>query len=215
MIPAPFKLHKGLVIVFEGIDGAGKTTQINLANDILTKAGWETLYLRNLGGTPIGETLRNAIKAPIERPPMTDLYTSLAIQEALILEIDKARKNGKIVLMDRGPLSLAAYQVYGSGIDKKIGMPYVEDGMNRIKPDTTLLYNVDINQAITRARNSSSKPDYFENKPLSYFQKVSDGYNEMVGLFPIDVIDGDTSIEEVSKQTMSVIAAKLELLNKA
>src|SRR5438270_2506303 len=101
----------GSIIIFDGIDGVGKSTQLKLAEEVLTQNGWSTKTARNLGGTPIGEELRKVIKSDIPRPPETNLYISAAIQEALIQSMAEDRQQGKLILMDRGPLSLAAYEI--------------------------------------------------------------------------------------------------------
>src|ERR1039457_7062193 len=100
MIPSAKPLADGFVVMFEGIDGVGKTTQLGLARDKLTEGGWSVISLRNPGGTPIGEALRTVMLSSDDRPPMTDLYTSLAIQAALFEAIEAARQAGKIILLD-------------------------------------------------------------------------------------------------------------------
>lgn len=210
MIPQAKALAGGRVIMFEGLDGAGKTTQLELVRKELEAAGWPVVALRNLGGTPIGEALREVIKSPLERPPLTDFYVSLAIQEPLLEVIDKAREEGKIVLMDRGPLSLAAYQIFGSGIDAELGWRHVKAGMDRINPEAILLYQMKPGAALGRKQEADRQSDYFESQPADYFDKVAEGYKEAVGRYDAaTVIDGSASIEAVHEQTMDVIAGLL------
>lgn len=209
MVPKAKTLPDGLVVIFEGIDGVGKTTQLHLAQEALEKAGWPVMTTRNLGGTPIGEALREVIKSPLERPPMTDFYVSLAIQEPLLDVIDQARKEGKIILMDRGPLSLAAYQVYGTDILEAVGWQYVEAGMERLRPESVILYDMDAKTALSR--KDGKKTDYFESKPLSYFQKVADGFRKAAGRYrQATIIDGAQSISSIHEQTMAAIAELLK-----
>jgi dTMP kinase len=144
-------IQGGLLIVFEGIDGVGKTTQIELTRQALAEQGWAVEIRRNLGGTPIGEALREVIKSPLERPGLTNLYISAAIQEALIEAVQKDRAAGKLILMDRGPISLAAYAVYGDGLDPEYGWPYVERGMQLLKPELTIIYQADVDLALKQA----------------------------------------------------------------
>jgi dTMP kinase len=195
--------------MFEGIDGVGKTTQLNLAQKALEDAGWPVLSTRNLGGTPIGEALRKVIKSPLERPPMTDFYVSLAIQEPLFKVIDTARKEGKIILMDRGPLSFAAYQIYGSDILEGVGWQHVAAGMERLNPEAVILYDTtDIQAALQR--KSSVKPDYFESKPADYFHRVAEGYRKAAERFPmVTTIDAMKPIDIVTEQTLAVISKLL------
>jgi dTMP kinase len=210
MVPSPHPLPHGLVIMFEGIDGTGKTTQLSLVQKALEQAGWPVLSTRNLGGTPIGEALREVILSPVERPPMTDFYTSLAIQEPLLNMIDAARKEGKIILMDRGPLSLAAYQVYGSDILEVDGWHYVASGMERLQPEAVILYDIAVIETAL-GRKHSEKPDYFESKSQNYFQRVAKGYHIAAQRYPVvTTIDADQSIDAVQEQTMAVIIQLLK-----
>src|ERR1700679_687500 len=115
------QISGGLLIMFEGIDGVGKTTQLNMVKEALGQQNWLISTARSPGGTPIGEDLRSVMLESHPRPPMTDLYIAAAIQEALIARTDEERADGPIMLHDRGPLSIAAYQIYGSGVDSAIG----------------------------------------------------------------------------------------------
>jgi dTMP kinase len=197
--------------MFEGIDGVGKTTQLDLASEVLKAAGWPVMTTRNLGGTPIGEALRKVIKSPLERPPMTDFYTSLAIQEPLLDIIDTARKEGKIVLMDRGPLSLAAYQIFGTGIDEPLGWQHVEAGMSRLKPEAVILYDTDTETALERRRKNPGKADYFESKSSDYFQKVAHGYQAAARRYPVvTTIDATQPIPAIHEETIAVISRLLK-----
>jgi dTMP kinase len=195
--------------MFEGIDGAGKTTQINIARNALLAAGWPVHCTRNLGGTPIGEALREVVLSPLQRPPLTDLYASVAIQEALVVSIDDARQAGKIILMDRGPLSLAAYQIYGTGVDEALGWRYVDSGMERLKPETIILYESDVAMATERTKQMKDKADYFESQPLSYFKRVANGYKAAGQRYPMEVIDASQSIDVIHELTMEVIRQTL------
>ncbi len=196
--------------MFEGIDGVGKTTQIDLLREALQDADWPVLVTRNMGGTPMGEALRKVIKSSLERPPLTDFYISLAVQEPLLDVIDEARAEGKIVLMDRGPLSLAAYQIYGGGVDEATGWRHVEEGMDRIKPDIVIFYDTDVKTALARIKGGA-KDDYFESKPPAYFEKVAEGFRTAAGRFPaVRVIDGSDSVADIQKQTMSAVIPLLK-----
>ncbi len=192
--------------MFEGIDGAGKTTQLQMALEALEADDWPVFPTRNMGGTPIGEALRAVILSDLERPPLTDFYASLAIQEPLIAVINQAREEDKIVLMDRGPLSLAAYQIYGGGIDASLGWRHVESGMDRIKPDRVILYDADPDIALARVRNPSKQSDYFESKPLDYFRRVAEGFKEAAERYGgVVTLDAAQPIAAVHELTMSAI----------
>lgn len=205
-------LPGGLVIVFEGIDGTGKTTQLEMAKDKLIAGGWALHTSRNLGGTPIGEKLRDVILSSFPRPEKTNLYISVAIQEALIESIKAEREQGKLILMDRGMLSLAAYEIYGGGLDPDLVWRHVDDGMARLKPDLAIIYDIDVSTALERLRLKSGGSDYFESKSAGYFERVSGGYAEAAKRFP-DVcvmMDANRSVDEVHQDTMQAINRVLD-----
>ncbi len=209
LVPQPLK--DGFLVIFEGIDGSGKSTQLKLAQEELVKEGWSSLYAsRNLGGTPIGEELRKVMKAPIERPNTTDLYISVAIQEALTDRIQAERAKGQLILMDRGPLSLATYAIYGGGLNAMLGWQHVDTGMAQLQPELIILYKMAVPVALERVRQKSGQPDYFESKPASYFDKVAHGYDDAAKRYPQTVIiDGSQSVEAVHAQSMRAIREAL------
>lgn len=200
----------GLLIVFDGVDGVGKSTQIQLVKAWLQADDWQVNTTRNLGGTPIGEALRKVMVAAMPRPPKTDLYISAAIQEALIDEVAHLRQSGAIILMDRGPLSQAAYQVYGSGVDADLGWDSVERGMQGLRPDLTILYTGDVGTALDRARQQSATADYFESKSIDYFERVAQGFTEAARRYELETISADQTVEAVSQQTTALVK---QLLN--
>jgi dTMP kinase len=205
---APQDLDNGLLVIFEGIDGSGKSTQAKLAHEQLAQEGWTSLTTsRNLGGTPIGEELRKVILSPLERPASTNLYISAAIQEALVEKIQAERAGGQFILMDRGPLSLAAYEIYGSGLDGARGWPVVDSGMRQLQPELTIIYMADVKASLERAHKVKPQADYFESKPQSYFEKVSEGYQAAAERYQdaTIIIDADQSVEVVHEQTMQAI----------
>ncbi len=195
--------------MFDGIDGVGKTTQLKLVEADLRANGWDVLVLRNLGGTEIGEQLREVLLSPTPRPNLTDMYASVAIQEALLERIAEARQAGQVVLMDRGPLSLGAYCAYGFGIDAAVVAPFVKQGMESIKPELTIIYNGDVKTANNRARAASEHNDFYENQPLDYFQRVQQGYENLGKEYSAVFIDALRSISDVRADTSSVVTSLL------
>lgn len=207
---APKTVQGGCVVVFEGIDGVGKTTQLGLVREALEKQHWAVHPTRNLGGTPIGEALREVTLSPTPRSPLTDFYISVAIQVALTEAVAEDRKEGKITLIDRGPLSFAAYHIYGSGVDADIGWRYVDQGMQQFKPDLVILYSTDLKVALGRAKRRAGKTDYFASKPASYFKRVLEGFDEAKSRYPVREIDATQSIEAVHAETMAAITEVLK-----
>ena len=207
----PDTIPGGLLIIFEGIDGVGKTTQLELARNTLQIEGWPVYVTRNLGGTPIGEELRKVIKSPLERPAATNLYISVAIQEALAETIESVRANGKLILMDRGPLSLAAYEIYGGHLDEALGWQHVEAGMKKLRPELNIIYSTDVGIALERTRKKSGKTDYFESKPPDFFERVAQGYQAAAKRYSSTtiVIDANRPIEVIQAETIQAIKEAL------
>ncbi len=198
------QISGGLVIIFEGLDGVGKTTQLGLAAEALRIAGWAVHTTRNLGGTPIGEALREVALSPLDRSPATDLYISAAVQSALAEALEMERQSGKIILVDRGPLSMVAYQVYGRGAEHKRGWQYVGESMKAYHPEAVLFYQTDVATAIARNQKTSKK-DYYEVKPTDFFERVSHGFQLAIKRYPVIEIDASQSIEAVHQATMAII----------
>lgn len=205
MINKPKVIKDGLIVILDGVDGVGKTTQLNLVKEALEASGWQVYTSRNLGGTPIGEDLRKVLLSPINRPPLVNLYVSVAIQEALIEDLNRERKKGSIILIDRGPLSLVAYQSYGSGINKRLGWHYADQGINNIKPELMIIYSLDVMTAINRSKLRSKNQDYFEIQPKAYFERVKKGYQAGIKKYQASEIEVLGSINDVHQLTMSLI----------
>lgn len=199
------------MIIFDGIDGSGKTTQLTSAKVTLESLGWQVENFRYLGGSPIGEKLREVMFAPIKRPPEVDFYISLAVQYSLAVEIDKARERGSVILLDRGPLSLLAYDFYGNQYDLDQADHYLRLALDQFHPELIVLLDCDIELALRRSKREISG-DYFGSQPLAYFERVNEGYR--VGSQAVaDIllkIDASLSIESINDQAIGRIRRLLE-----
>ncbi len=199
----------GLLVFFEGIDGVGKTTQLKLAAEALQAVGWDVQTTRVNGGTPIGEALREVWLSALDRPPETDLHIALAMHAALFGQVAAGRAAGKIILVDRGPLSIAGYQMYGDGLDDKLGWTGIKSSMERFAPELVIMYTAGLDTALARARQKPGAADYFESKPAGFFEKVQAGYTEAARRYPVLEIKADASIAAVQEQTMNAIQAAI------
>src|SRR5438045_2788931 len=102
--------------MFDGPEGVGKTTQMHMCAVALEQKGLRVLTTRINGGTEIGEALRAVSLSHSERPTETDFYIIQAMTAAMIAELPKWQRQYDVILIDRSPLSLLAYQVYGGGL---------------------------------------------------------------------------------------------------
>ena len=170
---------KGLFITFEGIDGCGKTTQIEMLSKDLEKAGIPYVLIREPGGTVIGEKIRTILLDKANSG--MDERTELLLYEAARAQIVKERiipelREGKVVICDRFYDSTVAYQGYARGLDLA-----EIDFLNRwsaagIVPDITFLLDLDEKTAYQRRHGRSDEEDRLEAEGLLFMKKVRDGY---------------------------------------
>jgi dTMP kinase len=203
---------KGLIVYFDGPDGVGKTTQLNMAADRLRSDGHDVFESRTVGGTPIGEILRTALLSDTERPAETDLHIAVASQYAQAEDVLKRRENGQVVLIDRSPLSIIAYQVYGDGLDKDKGLNSAGELFSLIKPEIVIVYMAEDGVLLERRhhRNGHSATDHFENKSIEYHANVAEGFRSAGKIFGAVQIEAGPPMEKVHANTMEFIQAALE-----
>lgn len=200
----------GRVVFFEGIDGVGKTTQLEQAAEHLRADGWLVHTARGHGGTPFGEELRKVSFMPIERSPDTNLFLSMAIHNELGDQVKQWRQEGAVTLIDRGPLSMVAYQIYGDGCDPQLGWREATFDIARFQPELMILYTATLEVALRRAKERGGKTDYFESKPHDYFTRVEAGFAEAKQRFEVAAIDAGRSIEAVQADTFDAIERVLQ-----
>jgi len=209
MIKTNDHLGNGVVIMFDGPDGIGKTTQIELARQQLEVDGYTVHVTRAHGGTPIGEELRKVSFMHLERPPETDLYISLAMHQALAQNLRAKREQGVVTLIDRSPLSIIAYQVYGDGLDGKLALDRAKESLRVLQPELLILYRTSSEIFKSRLKNrqglSKAKIDFFESKPPEYFENVQKGYDACSEEFDVQLVDASQDIPTVHEATMKLI----------
>ena len=149
--------QRGLFITFEGGEGAGKTTQVNLLRQRLEAAGRRVLQLREPGGTPLGEELRQLILNSANLAPKTELLLFLAARSELVHKVIRpALTRGIDVICDRFIDSTAAYQGYGLGLDKALIATLNASVIDDCVPDVTVLLDLDPEIGLARASEGSA-----------------------------------------------------------
>ena len=165
---------KSFFVVFEGIEGSGKSFQAKRAYKNLKKNNYQTILTREPGGTKNGERIRNLIlkdyfsfgkKEKLDKYSDTLLYLA-ARNEHIINKVKPSLNNKKIVICDRFIDSTLAYQVYGKKVDSKFVKFIHKYVLNGVKPDLTFLLTVKINKAIKRLkkRKNLNRYDKFPKK---------------------------------------------------
>ncbi|MEK6917028.1 MAG: dTMP kinase [Nanoarchaeota archaeon] len=177
---------KGIYIVLEGIVGTGKTTQATKLHEYLKKKfpDRQVLLTREPGGTQISESIRTLVQGTSFSEKMTAeteayLYAASRAQSLRTIVEPVLKKEG-IVISDRSVISSLAYQ----GIARKLGIKKIME-INKIAiegfmPDLILFF--DLNPEIGLKRTFDKNGDKFESKSVDFFNKITDGYNEIAQL---------------------------------
>ena len=194
----------GRFITVEGIEGAGKSTNLAYAADFLQHAGKEVVRTREPGGTPLGEDLRALLLGHRHDGMAADtelLLMFAARAEHLHRVIRPALAAGRWVLCDRFTDATFAYQGGGRGIahDRIATLEtWVQD---RLRPDLTLFLDVPVELGLQRA-GQRSDPDRFEKQHVAFFGAVRDRYLRIASADSrrVKVIDAALSLPEVQRQ---------------
>lgn len=203
---------KGLFITFEGIDGCGKTTQMNLLAEYLQSNGYEVLLTREPGAKGLGEEIRKILlHYDGEVSPKAESFLFLADRAQHIdVIVSPAVNSGKIVLCDRHTDSTIAYQGYGRNvdIDKLNYLNNLATG-NR-KPDLTFVFDIDIETSMSRVGKDK---DRMESSGQEFFNKVRQGYLEIAKLEPdrVKVIDSTCSIDRIAQKVKELVMASINV----
>lgn len=185
---------RGLFITLEGIDGAGKSTQLTWLREFFENQGRAVLLTREPGGTVLGEALRTLLLNPAEamHAETEALLIFAARREHLARVILPALADGKVVLCDRFTDATYAYQGYGSGVElNKVGIleQWVQGSL---RPDLTILLDVPVE--IGRQRTAGSREaDRFERERAEFFERVRQGYLQRARDEPQRVFVADAS----------------------
>lgn len=199
-------MKKGLFITFEGADGCGKTTQINLLKDYLGQKGYDIVLTREPGGKGLGEKIREILlnyDGEVSNQCESFLFLADRAQNIDTI-VNPAINQGKIVLCDRHTDSTVAYQGYGRQLDIEQIKMLNKIATKSTTPDITLVFDVDIETSMTRV---GTEKDRMENAGKEFFNRVRNGYLELAKQEPdrIKVIDSTKSIEETHKQVIEII----------
>jgi len=201
----------GLFITFEGTEGSGKSTQIDILAQRLHELGYVVRKFREPGGTPIGEEVRHTLKHSDANHGMmaeTELLLMNASRAQLVREVIRpALAGGAIVLCDRFYDSTLVYQGYGRGLDLGMVMNIIDCAVEKTRPDLTLLLLVPVKVSEAR-RKSRLLPgletvrDRMEEEDRGFFERVETGYQHLAAQEPDRVrsIDATVSQQEVSRE---------------
>jgi dTMP kinase len=207
-------------ITFEGSEGCGKTTQVQLLANRLDIAGVPFLVTREPGGTAIGETIRELLQfAPQSAgmAPETELLLFEASRAQLVRELIKpALDRGECVIADRFFDSTTVYQGVARKLDKKTVRQLNAFAVGDSVPDITFFIDVDLKTAQSRMKGWR-RPDRMEQEADEFYEKVRDGYLEHAKWQKerIVVIEGWRSQEEIQSEIWETVLSRFPTLKSA
>ena len=195
-----------LFITFEGADGCGKTTQIELLNKYLQQKGFKTLVTREPGAKGLGEKLREILlNYNGEVSPNCESFLFLADRAQHVdCVIKPALKDGVIVLCDRHTDSTVAYQGYGRQLDIEQIKKLNEIAVNGLKPDLTIVFDIDIETTMQRVGKTK---DRMESAGMDFFNRVRNGYLAIAKEEPnrVKVINSADTIERIHEKVVEEV----------
>jgi dTMP kinase len=196
---------RGRFITFEGIDGAGKSTQLEVAAAALRARGLDVLVTREPGGTPLGEQLRALILATAMTPQAETLLLFAARAEHVAQVIRPALAAGRWVLCDRFTDATYAYQAGGRGIATERIAALEQWVHGELQPDLTLLFDVPPDVAAQRLARARAA-DRFETEDLAFFGAVRAHYLQRAAASArFRVLDGTLAEDVLRRQVTQLL----------
>ena len=191
------------LITFEGIEGVGKSTQINLILEWLISKGYSTKLLREPGSTDFGEKIRELL---LSKKSNISAHTELLLMFAARSELINKHLIGStndFILCDRYYHASIAYQGYG----RKLPLELIDQlikGINCPIPDLTIIYDLDVKTGFKRKSNDVI--DRIESSGTNFFENVRNGYKKIAkNRAEVEILDASQPIELISQQTKSLV----------
>lgn len=199
-------MTQGLFITFEGPDGCGKTTQMNLLAQYFEKKGKKVVLTREPGGKGLGEKVREILlnyDGEVSDRCESFLFLADRAQNIDII-VKPAVEKGEIVLCDRHIDSTVAYQGYGRGLDLNEINILNNLATGGKKPDLTLVFDVDVETSMKRV---GKEKDRMESAGIDFHNRVRNGYLELAKQEPtrIKVLDATKTIEEIHEKVVEIV----------
>lgn len=203
-------MARGRFISFEGIDGAGKSTQHAWLVEHLRQQGRTVVATREPGGTPLGEKLRSLLLAEPMHLETEALLMFAARREHVAQVIEPALDRGDWVICDRFVDASFAYQGGGRGLDWGKLQALAQWVLGDLQPDLTLIFDAPVAVAQQRLHAATANPDRFEQEQAAFFERVRAAYLRIAAEFPdrVRIIDATRTPESINK-TLEIIIATL------
>jgi dTMP kinase len=201
-------MARGRFISFEGIDGAGKSTQHAWLVQYLRDRGRAVVATREPGGTPLGEKLRSLLLAEPMHLETEALLMFAARREHIAQVIAPALARGDWVICDRFVDASFAYQGGGRGLDWDKLKDLADWVLGDLEPDLTLIFDAPVAIAQQRLHAATANPDRFEQEQADFFEKVRAAYIRIARENPnrVRLIDATRTPAEINKSLENIIA---------
>lgn len=205
---------KGLFLSFEGVDGSGKTTQLDRFAARLREKGVEPVLAQEPGGTRIGKEIRALLldSKNTDLRPVPELLLYFASRAQNIAEVIRpALDAGRIVIADRFTDATAAYQGYGRELGEDVVRRIEAIACEGVEPDCTLWLDIDpavgVKRALDRDPGDGADETRFERERLDFYARVRQGYESIWKRAPnrVQRIDASGGIEEVEADILSAV----------
>ena len=201
-----------MFITFEGIEGSGKSTQIELLRSSLEEEGNAVEILREPGTTQLGEKIRDIFleKTNEKVDPITEAFLLYASRKHLDQNfLQEHLKNRSIVIADRYSDATIAYQCFGKGLSEDF-VRYIHEKSDLLSPDLT--FYLDITAEASKARINDRELDRMESESLDFFNKVRAGYLEIAKLNAdrVIVLDAELSVKDLQDQIFKEVKNRLD-----
>ena len=186
----------GRFVTFEGIEGVGKSTQVQLAAEWLRQEGLEVVVTREPGGTPLAEAIRRLVLEPhADRVDgVAELLLMFAARSIHLTNlIEPALARGAWVLCDRFTDATEAYQGAGRGVPIEYVRTLERIAQQGRRPELTLLLDAPVDLAMDRSRRRGAQNDRFEAERAEFFQRVRQGYLDIAAREPARMLQLDAS----------------------
>jgi dTMP kinase len=204
-----------MFITFEGPDGCGKTTQLTLLKEYLTRQGYSVYVTREPGGTKIGEQIRAILHDPLneEMIPHAEILLYSASRAQLVTQVIRpALAKGQIVLSDRFYDSTFAYQGYGRGLDLDALRRITRFATGGLRPDLTIYLEIDPQLGLSRRQeDKNAEWNRLDALALEFHERVHAGYQALIAAEPERwvVVNGQRPVAQVQADVQAAVMARL------
>ena len=200
-----------MFITFEGIDGVGKSTQLDLLEEYLVAEGKEVLRTLEPGGTELGQEIRHLLlhrKGDVSPRAEALLYAADRAHH-VATKIRPALAAGKVVLSDRYFDSSVAYQGAARELDVEEVKQISLWAIDHLIPDLTVLLDLPADEALARRSSKGTEPDRLEREQLEFFERARSEYLSMASEPRFLVIDATNSVEQIHQQVLGRVTTLL------